>query len=202
MNKRGQIGAETIDASLDDCMKELRSFLYSLTMPNPKLLWKYAVERRSLYVAWENEDKAHSSLEIDRSYRDREYENQKLILIHRLYINQCEDVEKDLYKELYNLEKERTNRETERSDREKERADREKSRYEYEKKRTKRENERAEYTKELLVDRIRERADKEREQADREKRRADRFICLLSQKFVVFVKSCRHFLKKSNFFLF
>ena len=115
MNKRCQIGAETIDASLDVCMKELRSFVYSLTK--------------------------------------------------------------------------------------KERANREKSRYEYEKKRTKRENERAEYTKEL-VDRIRERADQEREQADREKRRADRFICLLSQKFVVFVKTCRHFLKKSNIFLF
>lgn len=201
MNKRGAIGAETIDASLDACLKELRSFLYSLTMPDPKLLWKYAEEHYSLVVAWKNEEKAYFSLEVDRKYRDREYENQKLILIHRLYINQCEDVEKELYKELYNLEKERTNRETERADRQKERTDREKKRYEYQKKRMKRENERAEYTIEF-ADRIRERADQEREQADREKRRADRFICLLSQKFVVFVKSCRHFLKKSNIFLF
>lgn len=98
LNKRGPIGAETIDASinvsLDACMNELRSFVYSLTMPDPKMLWKYAKERYSLVVAWENEDKAYSTQEIERTYRDREYENQNNILIHRLYINQCADVEK------------------------------------------------------------------------------------------------------------
>lgn len=121
LNKRGPIGAETIDA----CMNELRSFVYSLTMPDPKMLWKYAKERYSLVVAWENEDKAYSTQELERTYRDREYENQKNILIHRLYINQCADVEK----KLYNLEKERADREKERADREKERVDREKKRY-------------------------------------------------------------------------
>lgn len=195
MNKRGPIGAETIDASLDACMKELRSFVYSLTMPDPKMLLKYAIERRLLYVAWKNEDNAHSSLELERAYHDREYENKKIILIHRLYNSHCADVEK----ELYNLEKERTDREKERADREKSRADREKKRYEYEKKRSKRENERAEYSKEF-ADRVRERVDQEKQQANLEKRRADRFISLLSQKCVVFVKACRHFLKKSNIF--
>lgn len=157
-----------VQDSLDASINELRSFLETLPLTNPKLYRKYVDEHMTLVNEWINEEKSRENLETERAYRDRELRNIKYILVF-LYGRP------GITKLAYQLEKDRADREQERVSREKERVVRERKRFDHELKRTRRECENADYMN-LIADILKERADQEKEQADREANRADRFV--------------------------